>query len=84
MARHERPQLGEASCRDGVAKHAWPGSPESPSQREVFAYQIRKSQLAGGCIGANVFSANEAPVYPTGFTIIFVLVSPSPHYEHYC
>ena len=47
----------------------------NPAKRAAaMGWQSTFGQLAGGCIGANIFVDNEAPTYKSGFIILLVLV----------
>ncbi|KAM0755164.1 putative high-affinity nicotinic acid transporter [Meredithblackwellia eburnea MCA 4105] len=47
----------------------------NPAKRAgAMGWQSTLGQLVGGCTGSNIFLAHEAPVYPTAFAVIFILV----------
>lgn len=61
----------------GPAVGSWLGTNvRNPAKRAAaMGWMSTWGQLAGGCIGVNIFVGNEAPTYRSGFIIIIVLVA---------
>ncbi|KAK7433773.1 hypothetical protein CaCOL14_003427 [Colletotrichum acutatum] len=61
----------------GPAVGSWLGTNvRNPAKRAAaMGWMSTWGQLAGGCIGVNIFVGNEAPTYRSGFITIIVLVA---------